>query len=232
MRKLTRFFRSIPIYGWLSGIVHLLGGYTLYLLAELFCRILGTDRWAFIPKIPLIDDRIPLIPVFVVVYIFSYVFWVGGTAAVSLTEKRHFINYLFGLLCALLVGFLFFVFAPTYIDRAAENVMAEVEKPGIFRWMLGFIYRSDGGILGHNLFPSLHCQSSLYCYLGVRRRKEIPVWFRGYTLVMTVLICLSTLFTRQHYSMDVLSGLAVAVVCYAAAQKLDPARHFMERNKP
>ena len=231
MKSIVSFFRSIPLYGWLLGGGHLLGGYALYLLADPLRRALGTDRWAFIPKLPVLDDLTPLIPVFVVIYIFSYVFWVCGTAAVSLTGKQHYINYLWGLLASLLVGFLFFVFAPTYIDRVAEGAMAEVQKPGLFRWMLGFIYRSDGGNLGYNLFPSLHCQSSLYCYLGVRKRPEIPGWFRRYTLVMVVLICLSTLFTRQHYCMDVVSGLAVAAICYALAQKLDPGRHFTKNKE-
>ena len=70
--------------------------------------------------------------------------------------------------------------------------------------------------------------SSLYCYLGIRGRAEIPAGFRVYSLVITALICLSTLFTKQHYVMDVAGGLLVAAGCYALSQRLDPARHFMK----
>jgi membrane-associated phospholipid phosphatase len=173
-----------------------------------------------------IDDLFPVIPVFVVIYLFSYVFWICGPIAVSLTAKRNFVNYICGLSLAYVIGFLFFVFLPTCMDRTAEGLMAIAAEPGFFNQLLATVYAADGSTLAFNLFPSYHCLISLYCYLGVRKQPEISKGFQVYSLVMVVLICLSTLFTKQHYIIDMVGGLGISLACYALMHRLDPGRKY------
>ena len=90
---------------------------------------------------------------------------------------------------------------------------------------------ADGGDLAFNLFPSYHCLISLYCYLGIRKREEVSKGVRIYSLVMTILICLSTVFTKQHYVLDILGGLGISIVCYAVVQKLDPGSRILKQKK-
>ena len=190
------------------------------------CRLIGTVSYSFAPKIPAIDDAIPVIPVFAVIYLFSYVFWICGPVAVSLTKKRNFINYIVGLSLAYIIGFLIFIFMPTYMDRAAEGIMDIAKQPGLFNRMLGVIYGADGSNLAFNLFPSYHCLISLYCYLGVRKQPEISKGFRAYSLIMTLLICLSTVFTKQHYFIDIIGGLSISILCYILVGRLDPGKKY------
>lgn len=216
--------RKIPWWGWAFGLLFLALEYGVYRLGALLSVLLGTASRAFSCSIPGIDDLIPLLPAFIVVYLFSYVFWVCGTAAVSLTGRRNFINYLVGLSLAYAVGFLFFVFLPTYMDRTAEGLMEQGSRPGPFNWALGIVYAADGGEKGFNLFPSYHCLTSVCCYLGVRKRPEISRGFRRYSLIMAVLICLSTLLTKQHYFLDAAGGAGIAVLCHALICRLDPGK--------
>lgn len=68
--------------------------------------------------------------------------------------------------------------------------------------------------MAYNLLPSFHCINSTISYLGVARRPEVPKWYRGYSLVMTLLIYASTLFVKQHFFLDVISGIAVALASW------------------
>jgi len=226
---MLRTLKKIPAYGWILGIVYYILQYGMYRLGDFLSDVIGTKANPWCPKIACIDDRIGVISIFVVIYVFSYVFWVCGPIAVSLTKKANFINYIIGLSAAYVVGFLIFVFAPSYMDRVAEGLMTAVKGNGPFDTMLRGIYAADGSDIAFNLFPSYHCLISLYCYLGIRKQPEISRGFKIYTAVMVVLICMSTLFTKQHYILDMVGGLGISLVCYLIVEKLDPAKKILEK---
>ena len=226
IKKLTETVKKVPWWGWVFGIVYFGLQYGMYRLGHYLSIVIGTIDRAWECKLPLIDDLIPLIPAFVVIYVFSYVFWIFGPVAVSLTKKEHFKNYIIGLSLAYLIGFLFFIFLPTYMDRVKEGLMDLSSRPGFFYGLLATVYGADGSDLAFNLFPSYHCLISFYCYLGVRRQPEISKGFRVYSLVMALLISCSTVFTKQHYILDVVSGIAIAVICYVIVNKWDPGKEF------
>ena len=226
MKRLWETIKSIPLRGWICGFLYFGLQYGMYRLAEWISRMTGTADRAFAPKIAAIDDLIPVIPVFAVIYLFSYVFWICGPIAASLTSKRNFVNYIVGLSLAYFIGFLIFIFMPTYMDRAAEGIMDIARRPGFFNGLLNMIYGADGSDLAYNLFPSYHCLISLYCYLGVRKQPEIPRRFRAYSLIMTLLICASTVFTKQHYVADIAGGLSISILCYLLIGKLDPGKKY------
>ena len=227
MKKCIETIKRIPWWGYVFGIVYFGLQYGMYRLGNYLSIVIGTVNNAFVCKIAFIDDAIPVIPVFVIFYVYSYVFWICGPIAVSLTGKRNFVNYIAGLSLAYFIGFLFFVFMPTYMDRAAEGLMEIGDKSGIFNKMLGTVYGADGGTIAYNLLPSYHCLISLYCYLGVRKQK-IARWFQNYSLIMTVLICLSTLFTKQHYIIDMVLGLGISIACYMLMNRLDPGKKYVD----
>lgn len=220
MKMFLKKVKSVPLYGWAAGVFFLVFEYGLYLLANWIANTTGTINWSFAPKIPVIDDNIPFVGFFVVFYIYSYFFWICGPASVSLTGKENFRKFCFALVASFLAGFVFFVFMPTCMDRVAENIYTYAETtPGVIGWLLRFAYYNDGGTVAYNLFPSYHCLISACCYLGVRKRPEISKGYKIYVFVMTVLICMSTVFIKQHYFMDIVGGLAVPAVCFGILYK-------------
>lgn len=226
MKTLSKTIKDIPIYGWIFGFLYFGLQYGMYRLADLISRLTGTIDNAMCPKISVIDDAIPLIAPFVVIYVFSYIFWICGPIAASLTSKRNFANYIIGLSAAYIIGFLIFAFFPTYMDRTAEGLMQAVSKPGFFNHLLSIVYSSDGSEMAFNLFPSYHCLISSYCYLGIRKQDEISTGYKTYTLIMTILICMSTVFTKQHYIIDIFGGLAISILCYCIVEKINPGKRF------
>jgi membrane-associated phospholipid phosphatase len=85
---------------------------------------------------------------------------------------------------------------------------AAVAGDGFAAWTLRIAYHNDPP---YNCFPSLHVAysfvSALTC-VRVHRRVGIAA------TVSAALVALSTVFTKQHYVLDVIAGILMAIVAY------------------
>jgi membrane-associated phospholipid phosphatase len=77
-------------------------------------------------------------------------------------------------------------------------------------WLVALEYRLDEP---YNLFPSLHVAISWLAWLACRDRVRPRALF----LAVVVAISISTVFVKQHYIVDVVAGVALAVAAWAAA---------------
>jgi membrane-associated phospholipid phosphatase len=84
-------------------------------------------------------------------------------------------------------------------------------------WVLGTIWGND---VAWNCMPSEHCMAAMIASLAVWETNRKASLF---AFASTLLIGLSTLFTKQHYLVDVLAGYGLAV---AAHQALKWSRAF------
>ncbi len=218
-KKLCR----IKGYAILIGIVYLALQHSFYLAGHYLALLLGFTP--FLPKIAL-DDRIPIVSAFIIPYVWSYLYWAMGPMAVSTCEKEHFADYMAANLVACVAGVLALGFFPTYMDRVAEGLFVEPANPTFFDRLRMFWYSLDGSEMAYNLLPSFHCINSTLCYLGVAGRKEIPVWFRVYSLLTTLLIYASTVYVKQHYFLDIVTGVALAAAAYIVCKKFHWGRMY------
>lgn len=213
----------VKLYGVVLGIITLALQHGIYLLANDLAHVVGVTP--FLPKIDAIDGAIPIVSVFIIPYVWAYVFWGMAPMAVSKCKFDHFLDYLAAYMFACLLGGLVLTFAPTYMNRVAEGLL-DTSRTGFLHDLRRFWYTLDGGDMAYNLFPSFHCINSAISYLGVCRRKEIPLWFRIYSLITAVLIFAATLFVKQHYILDVISGVAIAVIVFLVCKKCHAGRIF------
>lgn len=77
--------------------------------------------------------------------------------------------------------------------------------------LAGWLYSIDAA---DNLFPSIHCLVSWFCFLAVKGQKKIPIWYKAVSFILAVLVFLSTLFTKQHVIVDVAGGIFLAQGCF------------------
>lgn len=220
--------KSIPWYGYVLGVGLFAFQFLLYWLAHQIS--ISLNLTPFSPKIDTIDNLIPVLPVFVIPYLYSYLFWICGPIAVSICDKKHFINFITSMIIGCLIGFVIFAFVPSYMDRQVENLYQGLGTD-IFSQLLRVVYDGDGQGLAYNLFPSFHCMISVFCYLGVRKRQEISPIYRYYSLILAILICFSTVFTKQHYFLDVVSGVSIAIICFVVVKFFDLGNRIFKTKK-
>lgn len=103
-----------------------------------------------------------------------------------------------------------FVLFPT------TNTRPEIVADGFWNQAMIWLYSID---VADNLFPSIHCLVSWFCFLGIRGRQEIPKWYQYLSCVIAVCVFLSTLMTKQHVVWDVAGGVILAQICFTVFGK-------------
>lgn len=199
---------------WVLPVVIALAGYRWIGLHTEATGIAWTIR------LPL-DDRIPFVSGFVYPYFFWYLYSYGAILLLMLrVDGRHtYRRYVFAMFLALLVALVVFVVLPTTVLRP------DIPGDHLAARMVRRLYAVDPP---YNCLPSIHVAFSVLTALAFDRllrskAKWHPV-MRGAgriaNLVAAVLICLSTLFIKQHYSPDLFAGIAVALAADYGSQKI------------
>lgn len=161
--------------------------------------VFNRGRAANMPELA-IDRAIPLEPTWMLVYgsVFLFAFLPAFVVRGAELTRRVLWSYI-------LVEFLAFagyLAYPTSLPRPA------ITTDGFFLWTLRLIYDIDPP---RNCFPSLHVAwafvAALSCYLVHRGVGLAAMGWAG-------LIGISTLYTEQHYLVDVIAGVMMAFLAY------------------
>ncbi len=171
-------------------------------------RLIASSWYHYDMTLP-IDDMVPLVPWTIVIYFGCYLFWaLNYYICAKQTDIDERNRYFCADAMSKIVCFIFFLALPT------TNVRPELTGGGVWEFILGLLYKIDAA---DNLFPSIHCLVSWFCWIGVRKRKDISVFYRYFSLLAALAVCVSTITTKQHVWVDVISGVLLAELCYALA---------------
>jgi membrane-associated phospholipid phosphatase len=176
----------------------------LVLLIPLYVFIpLATHRAPSVPALSL-DDRIPLQPAWVLVYGPAYLFLILLPVFV-VRQDEHIRQTVYAYLTVWIAAYVFFFFYPTVAPRSDDTVIGD----GFAIWGLRFLYSADPP---YNCFPSLHVAHSFVSALSSGRvHRGVGIGAQACAFI----VGLSTLFTRQHYILDVVAGIVLAYLAYA-----------------
>ena len=164
-----------------------------------------------------VDRSLPFVPEFLMIYFGCYVFWAVNYILIARQDRRSVYQFFTGDFisrCVCLVSFLAF---PT------TNTRPLITGSGLWNQAALWLYSIDAA---DNLFPSIHCLVSWFCYLGIRGRKEIPRWYQSVSMVIAILVFASTLLTKQHVIVDVAGGILLAESCFFIGRKTDLYRIY------
>lgn len=218
-------FKLIPWYGWVGAIIFMVFQLGLYKLGCFFAQQVA-NHWKVCPKVPVIDDGIPYCPYFFIeIYFLAYGFWFVGTLWISASRnKANFINFMIYSTIANFAGFIWMILMPTWLNRTDHviwgvpgedliNKAAAIKTP-ITRFLNQAIIKMDTGDIGWNLCPSYHCLASALIAFGVLKRKEHCIGTQVGFGIMAILVCMATVFVKQHYFVDILGGVGTAAIPY------------------
>lgn len=167
-------------------------------------RIITAD-WHHINAETFIDSKIPFLPWTVSIYLSCYVFWIANYILGSRQDAKEAFRLISADFLAKTVCLLCFFLLPT------TNVRPEVAVGGMWNRIMISLYNTDAA---DNLFPSIHCLTSWFCFIAVRKNKNIPKPYVVFSLLFAVSVCISTLTTKQHVIVDVIGGVGLAEGSY------------------
>ncbi len=163
------------------------------------------------------DNRVPLVPWTVVIYFGCYLFWAANYYICAKQEKEARDRFFTADAISKVICLIFFILLPT------TNIRPEIGDATFWDYAMKFLYWIDSP---DNLFPSIHCLVSWFCWIGVRRRKDVHIAYRYFSLLMALAVCVSTLTTKQHVVADVISAIALAEICYLIAKSTKINRFY------
>lgn len=152
-----------------------------------------------------LDLRLPFLPQFLIIYFGCYIFWAANYILAARQDREEVYRFFTADFISRCVCMVIFLAYPT------TNTRPVIEGSGFWDLLAGWLYSIDAA---DNLFPSIHCLVSWFCFLAVKGQKKIPIWYKAVSFILAVLVFLSTLFTKQHVIVDVAGGIFLAQGCF------------------
>jgi membrane-associated phospholipid phosphatase len=165
----------------------------------------------FAPIHSKLDNLIPFNEYFIIPYLLWFFYIFITVAYLLLTSKHDFYKccaYLFtGMTICLLI---YTVFPNGHYLRVDVNSLG---RSNIFTDIIAKLYSVDTAT---NVFPSIHVFNSVGAMIAIHKNERLfPIkWLQQTAFVLTVLICMSTVFLKQHSIMDVFGALILNIIMY------------------
>lgn len=153
------------------------------------------------PRLPL--DIFPIWPVWVIPYLLCFPLWVfAGLWAVWKMDDHLYRALINACFFTFSISIAIFFLFPTYVERIP------LTGSGFFTKTLLWVYETGGN---YDALPSGHIYITtlLALFYAAWMPPQRLAW-----IVILVIVSLSTLFTGQHYLLDLLGGYLVAWIGY------------------
>lgn len=179
-------------------------------------EVLTPERTLHVPELSL--DRLVPQPGWSLIYGSLYVFVLLPAFVVH--QQEHIRRTVLAYLMVWIAAFACFLAYPTVAPRPATVVGED-----FFAWVIRFIYACDPP---YNCFPSLHVAQSFLSALSCYRVHRGVGFAAGF---WASLIAISTLYTKQHYILDVIAGIFLAYAAYVLFMRSYPREAVPERER-
>jgi membrane-associated phospholipid phosphatase len=176
-----------------------------------FTYLERTVTTTFTPVYSKLDNLIPFNELFIIPYFiwFLYIFITVGY--LLLTSKQDFYKCCANLFIGMTICLIIYTVWPN--GHYLRVNLEALGRSNLFIDMLSKIYSMDTAT---NVFPSIHVFNSVAAFIAINKNEKLHSikWLQWSTLVLTVMICLSTVYLKQHSVLDIFGGLALNTIMY------------------
>ncbi len=158
-----------------------------------------------------IDDLIPFCEWFVIPYVFWYLCLAGMVVYTALYDVPLFKKYMWFIIIGYSISFITYLIYPN--GQMLRPNLDELGRENILTLTMSGLYASDTYT---NVCPSMHVIGALAVMFTGLHSKHFSGWIWGIIhVVIALLVCISTVYVKQHSIVDVWAGTAVSIVLYA-----------------
>lgn len=152
-----------------------------------------------------IDDWIPFWEVFWIPYVFWYALIALSLGYFLLRNVDSFKRLQTYIMITQAVAIIVYVVLPTRQDLRPEAF----PRDNFLTQCVEFLYQIDTNT---GVCPSLHVAISLGILSVWSKEKGISRWWKAFVAMAVVLICLSTMFIKQHSAVDFFAAIPVCLL--------------------
>lgn len=168
-----------------------------------------------------LDFKIPFCEYFIIPYLLWFLYIAGTITYFFFTDVSDYYRC-----CAFLfIGMTICLIIYTIFPNEQNLRPMTFERHNIFTDMVQGIYNSDTST---NVCPSIHVFNSIGIFLCIAKSQRLKNK-KGIKLsagILTVLICLSTVFLKQHSVFDGICAIGLACVMYVFVYKVNYQKLF------
>lgn len=171
-----------------------------------------TDSW--------IDQYIPFNEYFVIPYLFWFIYIALGFIYFIFIDQKGFKRTCFYLFVGMFTCLIIYMIWPNQ-----QNLRVNLNNTNIFQTLVSFIYTIDSPT---NVCPSIHVYNSIMMMISLfksecmKNHKLLSV----INMIIAVLICLSTMFIKQHAFVDVVLAIVLCIVIYNIGKNQQIAQYL------
>lgn len=172
----------------------------IYIFSYTFSQFLALNPT--LPGMTGFELSIPFIPWTIIPYLSFYIYFVFGLCFLDmdLFHKSHLASFL---------GTFFSVIIFNIYPTSLPPRTMILESGGLLDSLFLFLYSVDATT---NCFPSLHVSVTItISYYLLKQIKSYNSKLSAAVIIWAIMICLSTLTTKQHYLVDVIGGSFVSL---------------------
>lgn len=189
-----------PEYSHVLLLLGWVGYFTLYFLTE---NLIPAERCT--PVHCFLDDLIPFCEWFVIPYVFWYgliVFSLGYFLLYDVPRFRQLQTY---IIITQVVAMACYIFFPTRQDLRPDVF----ERDNFLTNVVSLLYNLDTNT---GVCPSLHVAYSIGIASTWLRKQDAPIGGKIFIVIAVILICLSTMFIKQHSAVDFFAAIPVCLI--------------------
>ena len=175
-----------------------------------------------------LDDMIPFMEIFVIPYFLWFAYIAFGFVFLFFSSRSEFIRMCTFLYTGMTICLIIYMIFPNY-----QTLRVDYTTLGRSNILTEAIRLLQTGDTPYNVFPSIHCLNSIGMNIALARDS----WFKKHrwalagVTVLTVLICLSTVFVKQHSILDGIGALILSVPLYLISYKVPWKKLFYKITK-
>ncbi len=183
----------------------LLSGWIIYFIMYFITEQFIPTESCFIMHSRL-DDIIPFCEIFVVPYVFWYFLIAWSLVCFAMYNPENFKNLMKFIIICQLVAMVIYIIFPNRQDLRPQVM----PRDNVFTRIVGLLYYFDTDT---NVCPSMHVAYSIGIASTWLKEKGAATGTKIFVVITCILVCLSTMFIKQHSAIDVFAAM---ILCLAA----------------
>jgi len=161
------------------------------------------------------DDLIPFCEYFIIPYDLWFLYIAISYLFFFFVSPKEFVNMAFYLTLGMTT---FLIISALWHNGLPTNYRPDLDALGRDNFCIHLVRSLYAADTSTNVFPSIHVFNSIGATIAWVKTKKVGLFVKISAIILCILICLATVFLKQHSIIDVIGAITLAIIllpCYS-----------------